>query len=87
MDFQDGSYAIHLGLPIGMILATFGPQILPMLPSKVWVNGLFGSGDHLGFSIKRILAIFDLQAAAILPSKFQVNWPSLSGVQNRFSKG
>ena len=59
IDFQD---KIHLGFPIGTILATFYLQVTPKLPTKFHVNWPFSSGeaidfkhgghdDHVGFPI------------------------------------
>ena len=73
IDFQDGHHDGHLGFTIGMILAIFDLQVIPMLPSKFRVNWPFGTGEeaknrlsrcchggHLGFPIGTILATFDL---------------------------
>ena len=38
MDFQDGSYGGHLGIPIRMILAIFDLQVILMLPIEFQVN-------------------------------------------------
>ena len=46
IDFQDGYHDAHLGFPIGMILAIFDPQVIPMLPSKFEVNWPFGSVEE-----------------------------------------
>ena len=43
-DFQDGCHGVHLGFPIGTILAIFDLQVTPMLPSKFGVNWHIGSG-------------------------------------------
>ena len=65
----------HLGFPISMILTIFDLQVTLMLPTKLRVNWLFGSGEeeaqkidfqdgchggHLGFPIGTILAKTDL---------------------------
>ena len=42
IDFQDG----QLGLPIGMILAVFDPQVTLILPTKFQVNWPFISGEE-----------------------------------------
>ena len=34
IDYQDGSHGGHLGVPIGMILASFDLQFAPILPIK-----------------------------------------------------
>ena len=65
-----------------------------MLPTKLQVNWLFGSGEEaknrfsswpLGFPIRTILAIFNLQVTTMHPTKIQLNWPFGSGeAKNRF---
>ena len=72
-----------------------------MLPIKLQVNWLFGSGEepkidfqdgghcgHLGFPMGRILAIFDLQVTLMLPTKLYVDHPFGSGeeVKKKFSR-
>ena len=42
IDFQDGC---HLRFLIGMILAVFSLQVIPILPIKFQVNWPFGSGE------------------------------------------
>ena len=37
---------VHLGFPIGRILATFDLKVTPMLPTKFRVNWLFSSGEE-----------------------------------------
>ena len=41
-----GNFQNNLGFPIGTILASFDPQVTPMLPTKFQVNLLFGSGEE-----------------------------------------
>ena len=41
IDFQDGR---QLGFTIGMILAIFDLQVIPMLPTNFQINWPFGSG-------------------------------------------
>ena len=41
IDFQDGG---HLGFSIGTILATFGLQVIPILPTKYRINWPRGVG-------------------------------------------
>ena len=85
--FKDG---VHLGFPIGRILAIFEVQVTLMLPSKFQVSyWSFSSGeeaknrfqhvDYLGFLTRTILAIFDLQVTLMLPTKFYVDLPFSSG--------
>ena len=72
-----------------------------MLPTKIQVNWLFGSGEEAKIDLKKWwslwpswiidrndLAIFILQVTRILPTKFRVNWPFGSGekAKNRFSR-
>ena len=39
--------SVHLGFPIGMILAIFDLQVTPMLPTKFGVNWPFVSGEEV----------------------------------------
>ena len=39
IDFQHGGHGDHLGFWIGIILAVFDLQVIPMLPTKFQVNG------------------------------------------------
>ena len=47
-DFQDGSHGGHLGFSMGMILAIFDLQVVPMLPNKLQDNWPMGVGG-IGF--------------------------------------
>ena len=47
IDFQDGCHSPHPGFTIGMILAIFDLQVIPMLPTKFGVKWPFGSGEDL----------------------------------------
>ena len=44
IDLQDGGHGVHLGFPIGTILAIFDLQVTPMLPTKYRVNWPRGVG-------------------------------------------
>ena len=46
VDFQDGGHGSHLGFPIGMILAIFNLQVIPMLPTKFPVNWHLGLAEE-----------------------------------------
>ena len=76
----------HLGYPIGMILAIFYLQFIPLLLTKFQVvqeekEKTDFQDDHLGFPIRIILPIFDLQVTPMLPTKFRVNlFNGLGGV-------
>ena len=81
IDFQDGRHSDHLGFPIRTILAIFDLQVTPKLPTLVWINWFFGSGEegenrfsrlphgsHLGF-LKGLF--FYLQVTLMLPTSFE----------------
>ena len=64
MIFKNGS---HLGFQILSILAIFDLQVIPMLPTKFWVNWPFGSGEEMKKKKKQIQdgphgAILDFQS-------------------------
>ena len=44
--FQNGCHGGHLGFLIGVILAIFDLQVIPMLPTKFKVNKPFSSGEE-----------------------------------------
>ena len=88
IDFQDGGHCSHPGFPIRTILAIFGLQVTPMLPSKFGVNWPFGSREEAKnrfsrwrpwcppwISDRHDFSFFDLQVTLMLPTKYQVNWP------------
>ena len=73
IDLQDGCHGAHPGFMIGMILAIFDLQVIPMLLASLESIGLSIQekkrkidfqdgchGSHLGFPVGTILAIFDL---------------------------
>ena len=97
INFQDGHHGGHLGFLITMIFAISDLLVTPMLPTKFWVNWLFGLGEEVKYIFSRWppwisdwndLAIFDLQVTPMLPTKFGVDWPFSSGeeAKNRFSR-
>ena len=97
IDFKDGSHVIHLGFPIGTILAKFGLHVIWCFLQSFEFIGLlvqkkrkirFQDSCHLGLWIRMILAIFDLKVTLILSTEFWVNWPFGSGeeAKNRFSR-
>ena len=99
LDFQDG---VHLGFPIGTIIAIFDLQVTLMLLTKFRVNLLLGLGEEAKNRFSRWLSwrpswisdwhnfryFWSTRVILMLPSKFGVNWPFGSGeeAKNRFSR-
>ena len=82
-DFQDGGCGGHLGFPIDMVLAHFGPRLSCCYRAsfgsnrpKIWEEILkidFQDGDcggHLGFPIGSVLSILCLLGIQMLLIKF-----------------
>ena len=45
-DLQNGGHGSHLGIPIGIILATFDLQVTMLLPTKFRVNWHLSLGEE-----------------------------------------
>ena len=69
IDFHDGHLGCHFGFPIGIILANFDLQVIPMLPIKFRANWPFRSGEEVKNRF----------------SRWPPWWPSWISHQNNFS--